>query len=171
MIYFFGIFGVTLFLALVTSYLFFYFGVLGFNLSNILSLLVFNKALKHPLISEKKFTAPDLINYSQIDAQRMTYMGFQMVALFFTPIQILIGLYLLYAFIGTAFVVGTGVMLILMLFTLFFSKLASKYNDKLLASKDERMKGTEEMLQIIKFVKINALEKYFFKKINKKREV
>jgi hypothetical protein len=42
---------VTLLMALDTSYLFFYFGVLGFNLSNTLSLLVYNKALKHPLIT------------------------------------------------------------------------------------------------------------------------
>ena len=32
------------------------------------------------------------------------------------------------------------------------------------------MKVTEEILQIIKFIKINALEKYFFKKLNQKRE-
>lgn len=49
--YFVGIFMLTLLLALDTSYLFFYFGVLGFNLSNTLSLLVYNKALKHPLIT------------------------------------------------------------------------------------------------------------------------
>ena len=123
-------------MALDTSYLFFYFGVLGFNLSNTLSLLVFNKALKHPLITEKRFTIADIINYSQVDAQRMTYMGFQMVALFFTPVQIAIGLYLLYVYIGPSFLVGTGVMFLLMIFTLFFSKVASKYNDKLLKAKD-----------------------------------
>lgn len=140
--YFVGIFMLTLLLALDTSYLFFYFGVLGFNLSNTLSLLVYNKALKHPLITQKKFAIGDIVNYSQVDAQRMTYMGFQMVALFFTPIQICIGLYLLYIYIGPSFLVGTGVMITLMIFTLFFSKVASKQNDKLLKAKDKRMKAT-----------------------------
>lgn len=32
------------------------------------------------------------------------------------------------------------------------------------------MKVAEEIVQIIKFIKINALEKYFFNKLNKKRE-
>lgn len=134
---------ITLLMAVDTSYLFFYFGVLGFNLSNTLSLLVYNKSLKHPLITEKKFAIADIINYSQVDAQRMTYMGFQMVALLFTPIQISIGLYLLYVFIGPSFLVGTGVMILLMCFTLLFSKVASKFNDQLLKAKDGRMKMAE----------------------------
>ena len=100
----------------------------------------------------------------------MTYMGFQMVALLFTPVQITIGLYLLYIYIGYSFLVGAGVMAILMVFTLLFSKVASKYNDKVLKAKDSRMKLAEEILQIIKFIKINALEKYFFRKLNRARE-
>jgi hypothetical protein len=141
-LYFFSIFAVTLFMALDTSYLFFSFGVLGFNLSNTLSLLIYNKALKHPLLTEKKFAIGDIINYSQVDAQRMTYMGFQMTALLFTPIQIIIGLYLLYIYIGPCFLIGTGVMAVLMVFTLLFSKVASKYNDRVLRAKDFRMKLT-----------------------------
>jgi hypothetical protein len=57
-----------------------------------------------------------------------------------------------------------------MLFTMIFTKIAATNNDFLLKAKDARMKVGEEILQIIKFIKINALEKYFFKKINKKRE-
>ena len=33
------------------------------------------------------------------------------------------------------------------------------------------MSVTEEILNIVKFIKITAQEKYFFKKLNKKREV
>lgn len=87
----------------------------------------------------------------------MTYMGFQLVALLYTPIQIIIGLVLLYMYIGISFLAGMGVMIVLMLFTLVFSKVVSKNNDKLLKAKDARMKITEEILQIIKYIKINAL--------------
>lgn len=87
----------------------------------------------------------------------MTYMGFQLVALLYTPIQIIIGLVLLYMYIGISFLAGMGVMIVLMLFTLVFTKVVSKNNDKLLKAKDARMKITEEILQIIKYIKINAL--------------
>ena len=60
-------------------------------------------------------------------------------------------------------------MIFMMLFTLIFTKKAAEANDQLLKKKDARMKVTEEILQIIKFIKINALEKYFFEKLNAKR--
>lgn len=53
LIYFFAIFSISLLLAISQTFLWYYFGVLGFNLSNTLSLLIFQKALKHPLITEK----------------------------------------------------------------------------------------------------------------------
>lgn len=69
-------------------------------------------------------------------------MGFQLVALLFTPIQIVVGMYLLYIYIGPSFLVGTGVMMALMLFTFVFTKISTKYNDYLLKAKDRRMKLT-----------------------------
>lgn len=121
--------GLCLVSSIVQTFLWYYFAVLGYNLANTLSLLIYNKALKHPLVSEKQFAIADIINYSQVDAQRMTYLGFQLVCLIYTPIQITIGFVLLYTYIGPSFLVGMGVMLVLMLFTLVFSKVAAKGND------------------------------------------
>lgn len=70
-------------------------------------------------------------------------MGFQMVALLYTPIQIIFGLTLLYIYIGVSFLVGMGVMIALMLCTLVFTKVAASANDKLLKAKDARMKIAE----------------------------
>lgn len=52
-------------------------------------------------------------------------------------------LVLLYQYIGPIFLVGVGVMIILMIFTLFFTKMAAKANDVLLKKKDARMKVAE----------------------------
>ena len=65
-----------------------------------------------------------------------------MVAVLYTPIQIIFSLFLLYIYIGPSFFVGMGVMILLMLSTLILSKIAVKSNDKLLKAKDERMKVT-----------------------------
>ena len=122
-------FGLNLFMSILQTFMWYFFAILGYNLSNTMSLLIFDKALKHPLISEKKFTIANIIIYSQVDAQRLTYMGFQMVGLLYAPIQIIIALVLLYYYIGISFLVGTGVMILLMLSTLIFSKIAAKSND------------------------------------------
>lgn len=73
----------------------------------------------------------------------MTYFGLQLTSILFTPIQILVGLFLLYWYIGISFLVGLGVMIGLMLFTFLFSKISAKVNDQLLKAKDARMKVAE----------------------------
>ena len=42
--------------------------VLGYDITNTLSLLIYNKAMKHPLLTEKRYTISDIINYTQVDA-------------------------------------------------------------------------------------------------------
>ena len=58
----------------------------------------------------------------------MTYMGFQLTALIFAPIQVLIGLWLMYSFIGISFLSGVGVILVTIGFTFVFSKISIKAN-------------------------------------------
>lgn len=129
--------GVTLFIGvfflafgklIAQSHVYFNFGILGFNLSNTLSLLLYEKSLKHPIQCLKKYSVSEIINYSQVDAQRMTYMGFQLASLLFTPFEVIIGLYLMYNFIGISFLSGVGVMVITVTCTFIFSKISIRAN-------------------------------------------
>jgi hypothetical protein len=43
----------------------------GVNLVNTINLMIFNKAMKIPIISDRRFSEADIINYSQIDAQNL----------------------------------------------------------------------------------------------------
>ncbi len=76
----------------------------------------------------KKYSVSEIINYSQVDAQRMTYMGFQLTALIFTPIQVVVGLWLMYNFIGVSFLSGVGVMILTILMTFVCAKISIKAN-------------------------------------------
>ena len=44
------------------------FGLFGFNLSNALTLLIYNKSLKHPLLASKKYKISNIINFAEVDA-------------------------------------------------------------------------------------------------------
>lgn len=112
---------------------------------------------------------PEIINYSQVDAQRMTNMGVQLTSVLYTPIQIVIGVWLMYSYIGVSFAFGMGTMILMIAVTFFLAKKISKVNEETLKRKDQRMKKTEELLDIIRFIKINALEKYFYHKVDQKR--
>ena len=101
-----------------------------------MSLLIYRKALKYPVLTNKLYTISDIINYSQVDAGRISSIGIQMTSIFTSPLQIVIGLLLLYYYIGISFLVGTGVLLVLLILTFYFSSVYEKVNDDLLKAKD-----------------------------------
>jgi hypothetical protein len=72
----------------------------------------------------------------------MTYMGYQLAAILFSPIQIVIGIYLMYSYIGVSFLAGIGVMVLTITLTFFITKKSIQLNDKTLVAKDARMKVT-----------------------------
>lgn len=133
------------------------FTILGINLTNSLTMMIYCKSLKYASVAEKEFSESDIINYSQVDAERMTYMGYQLAALLVAPIQIIVGVLLMYFFIGVSFVSGIVTMLVMIICTFFLSKKAVALNEQVLKAKDARMKVTQEMLDVIRFIKINAI--------------
>jgi hypothetical protein len=99
----------------------------------------------------------EIINYSQVDAQRMTNMGTQLTSALYTPLQIIIGVTLMYNYIGVSFASGMGAMITMIGLTFLVAKSISKVNETTLKAKDSRMKVTQEILDIIRFIKVNAI--------------
>lgn len=73
----------------------------------------------------------------------MTSLSFNLASLAYFPILIVFALVILYFYIGISFLAGVGIMILLMICTLFLSKIANKGNDQLLKAKDARMKAAE----------------------------
>jgi hypothetical protein len=89
--------------------------------------------LKYPALCEKKYSVSEIINYSQVDAQRMTNMGVQLTSVLFTPLQIIIGVWLMYSYIGVSFVFGMGTMIGV---TFLLAKKIARVNETTLKRKD-----------------------------------
>ncbi len=87
----------------------------------------------------------------------MTYAGYQLSSTIYGPFQIIFALIMMYAYVGVSFLVGVSTIVLLIIANYFISKKANEYNEKALKAKDERMKVTEEMLDIIRFIKISAI--------------
>lgn len=73
----------------------------------------------------------------------MTSMGPQLTAVLYTPIQILIGVYLMYRFIGGSFTVGIITMKILIAITVQLAKRIGVINRITNEAKDKRTKLTQ----------------------------
>jgi hypothetical protein len=92
--------------------------------------------LKYPALCEKKYSVSEIINYSQVDAQRMTNMGVQLTSVLFTPLQIIIGVWLMYSYIGVSFVFGMGTMILMIGVTFLLAKKIARVNETTLKRKD-----------------------------------
>lgn len=55
-------------------------------------------------------------------------MGVQLTSVLYTPLQILIGVWLMYTYIGVSFVSGMSTMLVMIALTFFLAKKISKVN-------------------------------------------
>lgn len=130
--------------------------VFGFTLSNNLGIYIFTKALKFPTLCNKSVTIAELINYTEVDAQRLTDIGWNTSSLIFSPTVLIFGIIMMYNYIGLPFVSGMLVMIMISVLVYFLTKYQTKANDTLLKAKDERMKITTEIFNHIRFIKANA---------------
>ena len=87
----------------------------------------------------------------------MTEIGESVAALFYGPAQIICGLIMLYWLLHLAILASVGILIIVLISSYLLSKITVRLNEALLKAKDERMKVTEEMLEIIRFIKITAI--------------
>lgn len=150
-----------------TNYMFRNFGT---RMCNLLRMTIYHKSLRYSPLSDKKFSEAEIINYSQTDAGRLGALGYFASLFFFAPLKLIVGLGLMYAILGLTFLSSIGILGVILLISYFLTKTMKKLNEKMLKAKDKRLKVTEEMLDIIRFIKISAIEKFFYQKVNDKRE-
>jgi ABC-type bacteriocin/lantibiotic exporter with double-glycine peptidase domain len=155
---------------LTESHLTYQFKLFGYNICNSLSLCIFSKALKYPTQCSKQYQLSDFISYSQVDAQRLAPIAVSCTAVVFFPIQLGVGVFMMYRFIGVSFLAGVGVIILMSLLILCVSWLSVNATTQLLIAKDKRMKTTTEIFNMIRFIKANAWEKYFLTKVTKDRD-
>lgn len=84
----------------------------------------------------------------------------------FLPLQIIFGLYLMYDVIGLSFLFGLAVIFIMSGVNYMIGRAQLKISKVQMIAKDSRMKVTTEIFSAIKFIKTNAVEEYFFDKLD-----
>lgn len=151
------------------THLYFHFIKLGYNVSNSLSLCIFSKALRYPTLCSKKYQLSELVNYSQVDAQKLAGVGFSTCATLFLPLELAIGMFLMYSFIGVSFLAGVAVMIAMSLLIFLNSTFQARYSTRLLEAKDKRMRTTTQIFNNIRFIKASAWERYFLGKVSADR--
>ncbi|KAH9503693.1 Multidrug resistance-associated protein 1, partial [Bulinus truncatus] len=122
------------------------------------SLTMDNKARKESTIGE-------VVNLMSVDASNLETAMSYLWAIWSSPLQISVTLYLLYNMIGVSMFAGAAFLVLLIPANGVITSRMGKYQTQLMEFKDQRLKTMNEMLTGIKIVKLFAWEKSFEKKI------
>ncbi len=101
----------------------------GFFLSNGVTALVAETALRYPSLDHKEYSSSDMNTLVSIDGNRFNMVTYYLSSIIFLPIQILIGIYLMYSAVGVAFTGGLLMIGLINVYTYFLSKIIKRNNE------------------------------------------
>ncbi|CAK79181.1 unnamed protein product (macronuclear) [Paramecium tetraurelia] len=145
--------------------------IYGYDIMSVISLEIMSKCLKISLLSNTEKSIGEIANLIQVDVQRLIQVPNNVVNMIIIPLQLSITLAYIYEEIGISVLVGIIIIILSIFQNSYVGRQIVKAQTKVLKSKDNRVKVTTEAFQLIKFIKINALEQYFLNKIYKLREI
>ncbi|KAK9932339.1 hypothetical protein M0R45_019580 [Rubus argutus] len=106
-----------------------------------------------------------------VDAERVGDFTWYMHYPWMVPVQVALALLILYKNLGLAAIATLVATIIVMLANVPLGKLQEKIQDKLMESKDRRMKATSEILRNMRILKLQAWEMKFLSKIIDLRKI
>ncbi|XP_012942497.1 multidrug resistance-associated protein 1 [Aplysia californica] len=130
---------------------------------------IYKKALTVSSIGAEK-SAGEIVNLMAVDTQKYEDLCLYLPMVISTPFQLGLAIYMLYDQLEVAVFAGMGTMLLAVPFNAVVGVFIKKYQELLMAYKDQRMKLLGEVLEGIKVLKLYAWEGSFQKKIEEIRE-
>ncbi|OMO83125.1 hypothetical protein COLO4_22684 [Corchorus olitorius] len=129
----------------------------GLRLRAVLVTMIYNKSLNLSCRSKQLHTSGEIINLMTVDAERVGDFSWCMHDPWMVALQVSLALLILYKNLGLATIVAFGATILVMLANIPLAKMLEKFQDKLMESKDRRMKTTSEILRNIKILKLQGI--------------
>ncbi|GFZ05328.1 multidrug resistance-associated protein 3 [Actinidia rufa] len=137
----------------------------GIRARAVLVAMIYNKGLSISCQSRQGHTTGEIINFMSVDAERVGDFGWYMHDPWKVVLQVALALVILYKNLGLASVATLVATVLVMLANVPLGRLQENFQDKLMKSKDKRMKGTSEVLRNMRILKLQAWEMKFLSKI------
>lgn len=146
----------------------------GFNMgSKIKGALVGSLYKKTFILSQKsktELTVGEIVNLQSVDAQMFQDITPYLHLLWSAPLQLSIGIFMLYQLLGPSCFAGLGIFVVLGPIIGWISSKLIKFQSKVMTFKDERTKLMNEILNGIRIIKFFVWEDSFTQKVNKIRD-
>ncbi|VFQ73080.1 unnamed protein product [Cuscuta campestris] len=132
--------------------------------------MIYSKCMRLSCQSKQRHTCGEMINFMSVDAERIIGFGWYLHDPWIVLVQVVLAFVILYKNLGLASVVPLLSTVVVMLANIPLGTLLERYQKKLMASKDDRMKATSEVLRNMRVLKLQAWEMKFLSKINSLRD-
>jgi ATP-binding cassette subfamily C (CFTR/MRP) protein 2 len=133
-----------------------FFGVqqAGIKVQSVLITMIYNKSLTLSCQSKQGCTSGEIINFMSVDAERVGDFGVYMHDTWKLLVQIAIAMSILYENLGLPSIATLIATIIVLVAIVPSAKLYEKFREKLIESKDRRMKATSEILWNMRILKL-----------------
>ncbi|XP_067860824.1 ATP-binding cassette sub-family C member 9-like isoform X1 [Heptranchias perlo] len=144
---------------------------MGINLRGALLAMIYNKILRLSTsnMSMGEMTLGQINNLVAIETNQLMWFLFLCPNLWAMPVQIIMGVILLYYLLGTSALIGASVLALLAPLQYFIATKLADAQKSTLDYSTERLKNTNEILKGIKLLKLYAWEHIFCNNVEKTR--
>ncbi|KAF7847338.1 hypothetical protein BT93_L3072 [Corymbia citriodora subsp. variegata] len=135
--------------------------LIGLQVRSLLSAAIYRKQLRLSNASRLTHSGGEIMNYVSVDAYRIGEFPFWFHQTWTTSLQLCIALVILFHAVGLATIASLVVIIITVLCNTPLAKLQHKFQTRLMAAQDERLKACTEALLNMKVLKLYAWEIHF----------
>ncbi|OWM85822.1 hypothetical protein CDL15_Pgr012072 [Punica granatum] len=143
----------------------------GIRARAVLVAMIYEKGLTLSCHSKQGQTSGEIINFMSVDAERVGDFVWYMHDPWMVLLQVTLALIILYKNLGHAAIASLVATILVMLANLPLASLLEKFQERLMKSKDKRMKATSEILRNMRILKLQAWEMKFLSKIRELRGI
>lgn len=143
----------------------------GIRARAVLVTMIYEKGLTISCQSKQGHTSGEIINFMTVDAEKIGTFGWYMHDPWMVILQVALALVILYKSLGLASVAALIATIVVMLANVPLAKLEGNFQEKLMKSKDNRMKTTSEILRNMRILKLQAWEMKFLSKVVDQRNI
>uniref|UniRef100_A0A8C5MSQ0 ATP binding cassette subfamily C member 8 n=1 Tax=Leptobrachium leishanense TaxID=445787 RepID=A0A8C5MSQ0_9ANUR len=144
----------------------------GINLRGAIQTKIYNKImhLSTSNMSMGEMTSGQICNLVAIDTNQLMWFFFLCPNLWAMPVQIIVGVILLYYILGMSALIGAAMIIVLAPVQYFVATKLSQAQRSTLEYSNERLKKTNEMLRGIKLLKLYSWEHIFHSSVEETRQ-